>query len=53
MIQDAVYEHSNKGKTTSYTFKKGYIMLKSLVDQFVLENPNSEVKLLKQWERNN
>ena len=32
MLQDAVYEHKNKGKITTYTFKKGYIMLKPLVD---------------------
>ena len=32
MLQDSVYSHKNKGKTTSYTFKKGYIMLKPLVE---------------------
>lgn len=51
MIQDAVYEHKNKGKITTYTFKKGYIMLKPIVDQFVLETPNAKCKKLTEWSR--
>lgn len=47
MLQDASFDYLNKGKTTTYLFRKGYVMLKPLVDQFVLERPNSEVKLLK------
>lgn len=51
MLQDAVYKHSNKGKTTSYTFKKGYIMLKPLVDQFVLDNPTAKCKDISKFKR--
>ena len=35
MLQDAVFEYKNiknKNSITSYTFKKGYIMLKPLID---------------------
>ena len=46
MLQDAVYSHKNKGKTTEYIFKKGYVMLKPLVDQFQIDNPNSKCRVL-------
>ena len=51
MLQDAVYEHKNKGKITTYTFKKGYIMLKPLVDQFKIENPNAKCKDICKFKR--
>ncbi len=46
MLQDTIYEHKNKGKTTPYTFKKGYIMIKPLIDQFIIKNPNVKCKKL-------
>ena len=51
MLQDDVYEHKNKGKITTYTFKKGYIMLKPLVDQFKIENPNAKCKDICKYKR--
>lgn len=53
MLQDASYEHRNKGKVTIYNFAKGYIMLKPLIDQFLIDNQNAKSKSLKYWERDN